>query len=490
MIHLAIFLISQLLFFTMLPADECPKLTGRAVLPGQKEFDQSRLNSNYYSSKNSYPDAIVYCKSTQEVQNAVKWALCKKVPVKIRSGGHNHEGFSTGKGLVIDVSEMKKVEVNRTTNIATVQPGITGGELYHSLYREGLTQVGGTCADVGISGLVLTGGMGPLLRRYGLTCDTLIAFEMVNAKGEAITVTKDNEYKDLFWACRGGGGGNFGVVTSLVLQTYPVKKVTWFNIGWDWEQPVEEVFETWQKLFAPADKKWFSHLDMWSKQFPTEKLKQHPVKVLGVYYGTPEEAKKDLEPFLKIGQPKAYAIELVDWVQAIKGFEDATAVFLTDKPEYKSSGAYAMQPLPKEAVKIIVDTLQNSSLPLLNVLFFSMGGTSADIAPTDSAYFYRKATFFLDYSVQWLQPAEDQKHIAELDALRTKLLPYTEGDYIGNPDRSLKDYLKAYFGDNVERLRQVKQKYDPHNLFQFEQSIPPRQEEESVKLSSSHPIGS
>ena len=160
-------------------------------------------------------------------------------------------------------------------------------------------------------------------------------------------------------------------------------------------------------------------------------------------------------------------------MQAIKNFEEATAVFLTDKPEYKSSGAYAMKPLPKAAVNIIVDTLRNSDFPLLNVLLFSMGGASAKIAPTDSAYFYRKATFFLDYSIQWLKSEEDKIQIAELDTLRAKLLPYTSGDYIGNPDRSLKDYLKVYFGDNVERLRCIKQKYDPGNLFQFEQGILP-----------------
>lgn len=462
-----------LLFTITLQAAECPELTGVVVLPNQKEYEKSRLVSNYYTSKNSYPEAIVYCTSSQDVQNAVKWALCKKVPVRIRSGGHNHEGFSTGKGLIIDVSKMKKVEVNQTTNIATLQPGITGGELYSLLYKEGLTQVGGTCADVGISGLVLTGGIGPLLRKHGLTCDTLIALEMVTAEAEIIHVTKDNEYKDLFWACRGGGGGNFGIVTSIVLQVYPAKKVTWFNIGWDWSQPFEEIIRTWQQLFDDGDKKWFSHIDIWAKQFPSEKLKKQPLKVLGVYYGTPEEAKKDLEPLLKIGQPKEQTIKLIDWVQAIKEFEESTAVFLTDKPEYKSTGAYAMKPLPKEAIKIIVDTLKNSQSPLLNVLLFSMGGACADLPPTDSAYYYRKAPFFLDYSIQWLKESEDKKQIAELDALRTKLLPFTVGDYVGNPDRSLEDYLKVYFGDNAERLRSVKRKYDPNNLFQFEQGITP-----------------
>lgn len=466
-----------LLMFSRISADECPELTGKVVLPDQKEYDQSRLVSNYYTSKNSKPDAIVYCKNAKDVQNAVKWAVCKKIPIRIRSGGHNHEGFSTGKGLVIDVSQMKKVEVNPTNNIATIEPGITGGELYQLLYEKGLTQVGGTCADVGISGLVLTGGMGPLLRLHGLTCDTLLSFDIVNAKGEIITVTKENEYKDLFWACQGAGGGNFGIVTSIVLQTYPAKKVTWFNIGWDSNQSYTEVLETWQKLFADGDKKWFSHIDLWAKTFPNEKLNQWPLKVLGVYYGSPEDAKKDLMPFLKIGEPKEQTIDLVNWVQAIKNFEKATAVYLTDKPEYKSSGAFAMKPLPNEAVQIVVDTLKNSQSPLLNVLLFSMNGASADIAPTETAYFYRKAPFFVVYSTQWLKSDEDQLQIKELDALRSKLLPFTVGDYIGNPDRNLKDYLTAYFGDNVERLKCVKRKYDPNNLFRFEQSIPPADED-------------
>lgn len=459
------------LFSVPLLAVECPELTGEVVWPTQKTYETARLVSNHYTSKDRHPDAIVYVKSTQDVQNAIKWALCKKLPVRIRSGGHNHEGFSTGKGLVIDVSRMKKVEVDPRTHIATVQPGITGGELYSLLSKQGLTQVGGTCADVGISGLVLTGGMGPLLRKHGLTCDTLISLEMVNAQGEVIHVTKDNEHKDLFWACCGGGGGNFGVVTSLVLQLYPADKVTWFNIGWEWGQPFEEVIETWQRLFADGDKKWFSHIDIWAKEFPTDATKKMPLKVLGVYYGTPEEAKKDLEPFLKIGKPKEQIIELVDWKDSIKEFEDATAVFLTDKPEYKSTGAYAMRPLPKEAIQIIVDTLKSSRSPLLNVLLFSMGGASANVPPTASAYFYRKAVFFLDYSSQWLNPEQDKQHLAELDALRNRLLPYTVGDYIGNPDSSLKDYLHVYYGDNAERLKEIKRKYDPRNLFQFEQGL-------------------
>lgn len=452
----------------------CPALTGRVIMKGEPNYDKARLVSNYYSSKDKFPQVIVYCQNTQDVQNAVKWARCKKVPIRIRSGGHNHEGYSTGSdAILIDVSEMKELKVDKATNIATIQPGLNNLELYSQLFKEGLTHVGGTCSEVGLSGLVLSGGMGPLLRKVGLTCDSLISVDIVDAKGQLIHATKDNEYKDLFWATCGGGGGNFGVITSMNIKVFPATDVTWFNIGWDWNQPIDQVIAAWQEFFGKPDRNWFSHLDIWSKAFPADQLKKQPIKVLGMFWGTPEKARELLAPLLSIGKPVIDKIELVDWDQSIRLIEDSTAVFLTDKPEYKSSGAYVMNDLPPEALKIITTTLKESSSPLLNVLLFSMGGASAEIPPTATAYYYRDAKFFINYSSQWLKENEDSQAKNELKSLRQKLLPYTVGDYIGNPDPDLNDYLTDYYGENVKRLECIKRKYDPENVFQFEQSIPP-----------------
>jgi len=453
---------------------DCPELTGRVVLPQEPGYNKARLVSNYYTSKNKFPSAVVYCQNTQDVQNAVKWAKCHKKTVRIRSGGHNHEAFSTGNdAIVIDVSEMKQVHVDKDKKMAIIQPGITGGELYSKLYDIGLTQVGGTCSDVGLSGLILTGGLGPLFRHYGLACDSLVAIEIVDAKGNIIEATKNNDYKDLFWASQGGGGGNFGVVTSMAIKVYPANQVTWFNIGWDWSQPVEKIITAWQDFFIKPDKKWFSHLDLWGKAFPTEKLKSQPIKILGVYYGSPEDARRELAPILAIGQPNDQTIELMDWNKAIKAFETATAVFLTDKPEYKSSGAFNMEKLPPEAIKLMAASLENSPYPLFNILIFTMGAVGQDIAPNATAFYYRNAKFLTQYSIQWLDEGDDKIQIREIDGVREKLLAYTKGDYLGNPDRNLKDYLTEYNGENVRRLRCIKRKYDPDNLFQHDQSVPP-----------------
>jgi hypothetical protein len=452
----------------------CPELTGQIVYKNHSNYDNARLVSNYYTSKNKFPQVIVYCQNTQDIQNAVRWATCHNVPIRIRSGGHNHEGYSTGNGvIIIDVSKMKELKVNTSTNIATVQPGLNNLELYSQLFKQGLTHVGGTCSEVGISGLVLSGGIGPLIRRIGLTCDTLVSLDMVDAKGQLIHATKDNEHKDLFWATCGGGGGNFGVIASMEIKVYPTTDVTWFNIGWDWNQPVEQVINAWQNFFSKSDKQWFSHLDIWAKSFPSDKLKKQPIKVLGLFWGPPEKARELLAPLLEIGKPSVETIELVNWDKAIKLIEDSTAVFLTSKPEYKSSGAFVMNPLSPEALKIVTTTMENSSSPLLNVLIFTMNGDSAGVKSSDTAYFYRNAKFFINYSSQWLKENEDQTHKSELTTLRRRLLPYTSGDYIGNPDPDLKDYLTDYYGTNIERLKQIKRKYDPENTFHFEQSILP-----------------
>lgn len=465
-----IFIIFLLVSVNLMALDPCPELTGKIVTKENQDYDKLRLVSNYYASKNRFPEVIVYCQNTRDVQNAILWARCHKKPIRIRSGGHHHEGFSTATGsLVIDVSEMKHLSVEN--QIATVGPGMTGGSLYQALFEKGLTQVGGTCSDVGISGLILTGGMGPLLRREGMACDSLVEIEMVDAHGKVLVATKDNEHKDLFWASQGGGGGNFGVVTAIKLKVYPAPEVTWFNIGWDWSAPVEDIITTWQDLFLPDDRKWFSHLDIWAKVFPKEKFQKQPIKALGVFWGTPEEAKRALDPLLQIGKPKIQ-IETSTWKRAIKEFEEATAVFITDKPEYKSTGAFAKDKLPKEAVAMVVESLEKATSPLFNFLLFSLGGKAAEFSPDATAYFYRKSPFFVCYTNQWVNENEDQEQSRAIDSLRTRLLPFASGDYIGNPDRSLKNYLEDYYGNNVERLKQIKKRYDPENVFHFEQSIP------------------
>lgn len=449
-------------------ADDIPQLTGRIVYPDSKEYHTARLTANFYASKNSTPRVIVYCQKLEDVQNAVIWARHNNVPIRIRSGGHCHQAFSTSSNtIVVDVSEMKLIEIDTSKNQATIQSGATNKELYSTLFEHGLTFAGGTCGDVAISGLVLSGGIGPLYRRAGLSCDTLLALDIVNAEGKLLHVTKDNEHKDLFWALCGGGGGNFGIVTSLTLKLFPIAPVTWFQITWDWSQPIGQVISKWQQFFSKVDEKWFSHLDLWSKAFPKDLLRKSPVKVLGIYWGAPADAKAALQLLLSIGKPASQSFEQVSWHHAVQAIESSTAVFLTKQPEYKSTGAFINEMLPQSAIDALVTTLQDSKWPLLNALVCTLGASVTN----DNAYYYRDAKFFINYTMQWLDPENDIQCIGEVDALRKKLSPYTKGDYVGNPDLHLKEYMIEYYGENAKRLKEIKKKYDPRNTFHFEQSI-------------------
>lgn len=455
-------------------AEPCPALTGEVITKDNSAYNTSRLNSNYDTSKNKLPNVIVYCKNVQDIQNAIHYAHCQNLPVRVRSGGHNHAGYSTGNNVVlIDVSRMKDISIDQNKQIARVEPGVTGGELYRALYANGLTQAGGTCSGVGISGLILSGGMGPLARKQGMACDSLLAIDLVDAEGQLRHATKDNAHRDLFWASCGGGGNNFGVVTALKLKVYPAETVTWFNIGWDWNQPVEPIISLWQKSFFNNDKRWYSHLDLWAKKFPIQQFHQQPIKVMGIFWGTPDAAKRELSRFLKIGHPTTQIIKKVSWMEAILALEEAMKVYTTAKPEYKSSGAFVMQALPSKAVHILASDLSHADSPFLNVVFFSLGGASDEHASNATAYYYRRAKAFAVYSTQWLKPVNRTGYIHEIDALRNDLLPFTQGDYIGNQDPGIKDYLTAYYGENVHQLQCIKRKYDPTNFFHFEQGIPP-----------------
>lgn len=469
---LVIFL--NLCIYSNIYAETCPNLTGKVIKKNDANYNQLRLGSNYYTSKNKFPTVIVYASSVKDIQNAIRYANCKKLSVRVRSGGHNHLSYSTGTNvLLIDVSHMKKMTLDKNKQIAVIQPGITGGELYRQLYANGLTQAGGTCGGVGISGLILTGGMGPLARKQGLACDSLLSIDIVDAAGQLIHATKNNAYKDLFWASCGGGGNNFGVVTSLTLKVYPAQTITWFNLGWDWNQPIDKIISLWQTFFLNNDERWYSHLDIWANKFPAREFHQQPIKVIGIFWGTPEDAKRELAPFLKIGYPNTKIIKKASWHQAILELENATKVYLTDKPTYKSSGAFIVNDLPSKAIHLLTSYLHDSKALYLNVLFFSLGGAINKHNMHETAYFYRNAKSFAVYSTQWIKSQDEKKYIDELNTMRIALLPFTKGDYVGNQDTEIQNYLTAYYGNHVRRLRCIKRKYDPNNIFRFEQGIPP-----------------
>lgn len=437
------------------------KLTGRIVIPTDPDYDIARINLNLSIPK--LPCIIVFCQNKKDVCNALKWARERHIPFRVRSGRHSYENFSLlNDGLVIDVSEMNKITVSQDRLTATIEAGANLGTVYQELWKYGVTLPAGTSASVGVVGLTLGGGIGMLSRLFGLTCDQLLEIEMIQAtgkRGARLIRASENENRDLFWACCGGGGGNFGIVTSLTFRVHPIQNVSIFSVTWEWEDFIT-AFQAWQNWAPYVDERLTSSIELFSKQ-------RNEVEVKGEFVGHPSELLDLLAPLLQAGTPSLF-IEEVPYIQAVKFFNSGNI------PEkFKRSGSYVYKPIPLAGIQILKHFLSHAPNPSASVWHQSLVGAVEDITPSETAYFHRKAIIAQEYISAWECDNEEEENIQWIKNLRKAMSPYTLGDYVNWPDIDIKDWQCTYYGTNFSKLRAVKTKYDPLNVFKFPQSIPP-----------------
>ncbi|MEI4828619.1 FAD-binding oxidoreductase [Bacillus sp. FJAT-53711] len=438
-----------------------PELTGRIVIPGDSEYNAARKEFNTFFNK--FPLVIVFAQNTQDVANAVRWARYRDVPIRIRSGRHSYEGLSVvDAGIVIDVSEMNRVEIDRKLDTVTVQTGLRDFALYETLGAKGLMVPGGLCATTGIAGLTLGGGQSIVARSLGLTCDNLLELEMVNANGRVLRANADHN-SDLFWASRGGGGGNFGICTSFRFRTHRIDKVAYANISWDLRY-LEPVLRTWQDYtLSDADERLTPLLTIASGL-------QSILLMQGVFLGSVKRLRKLLQPLLQAGSPQEVFIEEIPWLEAV----ERIAVTQPVSPEpFKSVGPFIERLLPDEAIDIIRRFISDPPTSSAVVFFHGLGGAVAKVPSKNTAYFYRKALSNMSIYSTWDTPDGAAAGIRWVEDFRKAMLPFTRGVYVNTPDLSIEKWPEAYYGNNFKRLTQVKAKYDPENIFKFPQSIPP-----------------
>jgi FAD/FMN-containing dehydrogenases len=439
-----------------------PYLTGRIVLPGEPQYDAARQEFNAFF--NRFPLVIVFARETQDIINAVRWARYQKVPIRMRSGRHNYEGLSVvNAGLVIDVSEMTQVEVDHKCGTATVQTGIRNFALYAALGAEGLAVPSGVCATPGIAGVTLGGGHSILSRPWGLTLDSLIELEMVDANGDMLRANPDHN-ADLFWASRGGGGGNFGICTSFRFRTHRLETVGFAEISWDLRD-LEPVLRTWQNYTTPcADDRFTPTLRISSKLQPQ-------LLMQGVFLGPVKELRNLLQPLLQAGLPRKVIIKEIPWLEAVNLIAATQPV---SPLPFKSVGPYLYDLLPDQGIAAIRFFINESSASTVtSVYLHGLGGAVARVPNGATAYFYRKALSNMSIFATWDVPDGAAPGIHWVEKFRRAMLPFTRGVYVNTPDLSIKDWPEAYYGGNFERLTRVKAKYDPENIFYFPQSIPP-----------------
>lgn len=451
-------------------------IAGDVLLPGSPEYERARKPANirFHAIQ---PQAIVRCGGPADVVETIAFAARSGQTIVPRSGGHCFAGRSSTSGIVVDVTPMRTMSVSG--DVAVVGAGARLEDVYESLAEHDVTIPAGCGPTVGIAGLTLGGGLGILGRRYGLTCDRLLAAEVVLADGRVVECD-DRHDADLFWALRGAGSGNFGIVTSLQFRTVPVPTLTSFALDWGYAH-IARVIEAWQ-TWAPAapDELAASLLVTVSGQ-----IDQHPTAhVFGAWQGVESTAADVLNEFVDlVGVDPLSTVMTHVTHRAAKRYlaELGSQIAGTGQPGQElsySKSEFFSQPLPTAAIAQLVNAFTHLRRPgQARELDFTPWGGAYNRVPIDAtAFAHRTQSFLLKQAV--VVPVDTPA--GEQEAARRWLArswesvhPWGSGGVYPNfPDLDLTDWAQAYYGPNYSRLVNIKAAYDPDGFFRSPQAIP------------------
>jgi FAD/FMN-containing dehydrogenase len=460
------------------------QLRGTLVRPADAGYDAARVlyNTRFDGLR---PQAIARCASVADVQACVAFARRSGVAITPRSGGHSYGGWSSGPGLVIDVAGLASIDVRSDT--AAIGAGARLADAYAAVGAQGRGIAAGSCPTVGIAGLTLGGGLGVLSRAWGLTCDSLASADIVTADGVARTCDAQRD-PDLFWALRGGGGGNFGVVTSFTVRTRPAVPLAIAFVTWPWTRAAA-VVRAWQGwIGAMPDAVWSNvHLDAASGPEPT--LLVHAVaqqdagalqaqldRLVGGVGSAPDSRTVFVRAYADAMLLEGGCAQLTLAQCHLTGTAPDGRL---GRETYAAKSSIAAAPLSTAAIDAVVgglDALQ--ALPNAgagSVLIDAMGGAIAQVAADATAFPHRGAIAAVQFVASWGANAPVATADASLAWLRSaygRARPLIgAGAYVNYADPDLQDWPTAYYGTNYARLQRVKATYDPNGLFAFPQAI-------------------
>jgi FAD/FMN-containing dehydrogenase len=412
------------------------------------------------------------------------WSHENNVHPTIRSGGHSYAGFSTTRSLLIDMKRLKQIE-KRPGGLVRIGGGALNRDVYAGLKAMNATVTHGRCDAVGAAGFLLGGGIGFNMRHYGVGSDLLHATDVVKADGSSVTATATDN-KDLFWACNGGGGGNFGVNTSFTLAVQEIKPVTVFNLSWSHhprDVPARLLATMLETLrFAPDA---FGSKISVAAPSPEQRRAGEDVHIglLGQLMG-PRAALDDiLAPIFKVARPDRVAPgdrkrgihEMPYW--------DAQTDFLSEAGGpalYQEKSRFYGGKLAETAIEQALGfarALPGNSRKPSEFKFFQTGGKMNKPAATDTAFVHRSSDWLFDVEVNWESGDVWREVEANLDwqaAFYEAMGQYMpDRCYQNFPDPTLgRNWAQAYYGENLDRLKAVKKAFDGGGLFEFDQSIP------------------
>ncbi len=459
------------------------RLQGQLLRPPSTGFaSASPVFNTLFDS--AVPAAVVRCASPADVALALAFARRNGLPVAPRSGGHGYTGDSTcAGGLVIDVGPLASITVDAAAGTATIGAGAKLVDVYDQLASQGVCIPSGTCPTIGIAGITQGGGIGVVDRAYGLTCDRLVSADVVLADGRLVTCDA-SAHADLFWALRGGGGGNFGVVTSLTFNTFVTADLVNFAAAFAWSDAAA-VFAAWQAWPQALPDTVWSGLVLGADGSATG---TPAIQVSGWAIGSPDDFAPTWSAFLAAtgATPSSQHVQAVPFRDAMLAPCGSHTVSQCHLASETSDGAVARTAfvassdffdtaLPPAGVQALLDTVaaQQGQRALIVILDL-MGGAIARVAPGATAFVHRNALFSAQYYLPGVASGQVAAARAVATGLRTAMSPWSSGEaYQNYLDPDLANWPQAYYGANWARLVQVKAAYDPRRVFRPAQGIAP-----------------
>jgi len=414
------------------------------------------------------PDAVARPVDAADVRAAISFCTEHGIGVRARSGGHSYAGYSTAsQGAVLDLRKLNRITVDHEAGTTTVGAGTQLIDMYSALAADGLTVPGGSCPSVGIAGVTLGGGFGLAARHFGLTIDSLVGAEIVTADGRLRSAGPAAD-PDLLWALKGGGGGNFGVVTAFTFKTHPLpRSATYFEVTWPWSA-ASEAIEAWQTWAPQATDTATSILHVESAG--------PRIFANGQYLGQSSQVSAVVKPLLDVTGASLAANTELPYMQIqllLAGCEGRTVAAchtigaapggVMPRETFNAKSDYVARPLPAAGRAAMIAAVEHPGGG--DLLCDAYGGAISRVAPTATAFVHRDPLFCIQYygagaSADWIEQAW------------TKLHPFVSGmAYQNYIDPALNGWAQAYYGENLGRLLATRMRVDPHHFFNFPQAI-------------------
>ncbi|HTR61156.1 MAG TPA: FAD-binding oxidoreductase [Candidatus Binataceae bacterium] len=447
------------------------RISGQVLRPGDDGYLETALPNNLrYASH--LPAGIAMCQNPNDVAQSILWSRQHAIPLITRSGGHSYAGYSTTRGLMIDVSPINHADYDPSTGIVTIGGGIRNKALYAALEAANATITHGRCTGVGGAAFVLGGGIGFNMRRFGLACDLMVETQLVTADGNIVTANS-SENPDLFWACAGAGGGNYGINTEFQLRTFPVSDLTVFNITWTSDP--ESLYTALIAALQAGPPTLGTRVSL--NAVTPEQLKSGTdvsVGLLGQLVGTPDELAEILAPAYAVSTPVAATIQVMPYWQAQIDFLSETG----SPNRYQEKSAFFQGVPSAQAIDTAFSWARRwpGTSEQAGMVVFQTGDQVNAIAPDATAFVHRDSDWLMTVVVDWTSKDSDALVRQNLDWQKdfyAAMREFTTGAFVNFIDPTLKSWEQDYYGSNLSRLESIKAAVDPHQVFHFPESIRP-----------------